>query len=110
MLSAAVSKSDGKKNSSQSRERITNILRKKKGLDYNSDYGIGSRKKKHQLDLDDCGDSSEISVRGARDSVRRQSRGIHKKSCERVQNRSQNINSATNVRKNIFLTQIEDKN
>ena len=91
MLSAEVSKSIEKKRSSQSNERITNILRKKKGganQDYNSDYGIGSRKKKHQLDLDNCGDSSEISVRSVRNSLSRQSKGISKKSCEKEHNRS----------------------
>jgi hypothetical protein len=62
-----------KQRSSQSNERITKILRKKKvgaNLDYNSDYGLGSRNKKHQLNLDNCGHSSEISVRG-KDSARR---------------------------------------
>ena len=90
MLSAAISQKSTSKEK-QSADRITNILRKKKGganLDYNSDYGIGSRKKKQQLDFDNCVDSSEISVRSIRDSVRRQSRGISKKSCERVKNRS----------------------
>ena len=66
------------------------MLRKKKtgmNLDYNSDYGTGFRKKKGHFEIDNEGESSEISVRSLRDSVRRSSRRISKNSCERVQNR-----------------------
>ena len=39
--------------------------------DSNSDYGIGSRKKRAHLDFDNCDDSSENSERSVKDRVRR---------------------------------------
>lgn len=58
-------------------------------VDYNSDYGIRTRTRKvDRIEVNNQYNSSEISGRTLKDSMKRSSRRIDKNSCDRVKTKN----------------------